>query len=75
MKILFWNTYRNKNINNYVLKLVEKYDVDILLLAEYKGNLEDLDSLLIYSNQKLERCNTVGCNRIEMWSNLIVSAK
>lgn len=40
MKILFWNTYRNKNINNYVLKLVEKYDVDILLLAEYKGNLE-----------------------------------
>ena len=71
MKILFWNTYRNKNINNYVLNLVEKYDVDILLLAEYKGNLEDLDSLLICSNQKLERCNTVGCNRIEMWSNLI----
>lgn len=45
MKILFWNTYRNENINSYVLDLVNKYEVDILLLAEYRSDIEKLDLL------------------------------
>lgn len=69
MKILFWNTYRNENINSYVLDLVNKYEVDILLLAEYRSDIKKLDLLLKNSNQALVRCNTIGCNRIEIWSN------
>ncbi len=69
MKILFWNTYRNININKYIVYLVDRYEVDVVLLAEYNGKIDELDDLLFNSNQQLIRYNTVGCNRIKFWCN------
>lgn len=69
MRLLFWNTHKNENINNYIVKLVEENEIDILILAEYKSNIERLDELLDESRKKLHRCNTTGSERIKIWSN------
>ena len=40
MKILFWNTNRNKDINKYIVDLVESYKVDVLVVAEYVADTD-----------------------------------
>lgn len=69
MRLLFWNTHKNKHINTYIARLVEENEIDILILAEYNSNIEDLDVLLDRSRKKLSRCNTIGSERIKIWSN------
>lgn len=71
MKILFWNTNKNPDINQYIESLVMDYDVDILVIAEYYSAEKELSELLKMSKQKLEQCNTLGCNRIKVWSNYV----
>lgn len=69
MKILFWNANRNKDINKYIVDLVESYKVDVLVVAEYVADTDELDTLLNQTSQKLQKCMTVGCTRINIWSN------
>lgn len=71
MKILFWNTNRNENINEYIISLVEDNDIDVLVLAEYGSNENELNNLLARTEQKLCICNTFGCDRIKVWSNYL----
>ncbi len=71
MKVLFWNTNRNNNINNYLLSLVKDNEVDILVLAEYCDDEKCLLELFRKNNIYLGLCNTYGCRRIEIWSNYI----
>ena len=66
MKILFWNTNRNTNINNYVASLVLDYDVDILVLAEYNADKEQLQMLMDEKHRKLIRANAEGSKRIDI---------
>lgn len=51
MKMLFWNTHRNSNINSFILELVEQNEIDILILSEYAGNLEELSKYLMQSKK------------------------
>ena len=69
MRLLFWNTHKKANINEYIVKLVEENQIDILIIAEYNSNIESLDNLLDESGKKLCRCNTIGSERIKIWSN------
>ena len=69
MKILFWNTHGNQNINNYVASLSVDYDVDILILEEYEDNKTDLGNIL--RERKLIARSTIGCDRIEIWSSYV----
>lgn len=39
MRYLFWNTNKEKGINNYIIALVEKYQPNIFALAEYDDYL------------------------------------
>lgn len=71
MKILFWNTNRNTNINNYVASLVLDYDVDILVLAEYNADKEQLQMLMDEKHRKLIRANAEGSKRIDIWTNYV----
>lgn len=68
MRILFWNTNRNK-INQYIADLVRDYNIDVLILAEYEDERDELESLLQSYNKPLVEYNTLGCNRISFWSN------
>ncbi len=69
MRILFWNTYGNSNINNYVQSLVVDYDADILILAEYKADKTELGNML-QTSRLIER-STIGCERIKIWSSYV----
>ena len=71
MRILFWNTHRNANINVYLLNLIQDYNIDILVTSEYTANEKELAILFANSQQNLIKCNTEGCNRINVWSNYI----
>lgn len=69
MKILFWNTNRNSKSNKYIVDLVESYKVDVLVIAEYMADIDELDNSLYRTPQQLKKCMTVGCKRINIWSN------
>ena len=43
MRMLFWNTHRNVNINSYILDLVNENEIDVLVLAEYKADTNELN--------------------------------
>lgn len=71
MRILFWNTKNNKNINSYVVNLVQDYNIDVLVMAEYNADKENLSTLFEEYHQNLVSCNTSGCERISIWSNYV----
>lgn len=71
MRILFWNTNRNEGINPYIASLVYDYKIDILVLAEYRANKNELRRMFEDNRQKLILLNTLGCDRIDVWSNYI----
>ena len=41
MRILFWNTHKNKDINPYIASLVLDNEIDILALSEYDANIDE----------------------------------
>lgn len=69
MKILFWNTNRNRNINQYIMYLVQEYTIDMLITAEYRADKNELCKLFREHHQYLVECNTHGCKRIDSWSS------
>lgn len=71
MKIMFWNTKKNSSINDYIVSLICEYDIDVFIMAEYAADAAELKSLLIGQCQNFEVCNTLGCNRLEIWSKYV----
>lgn len=68
MRILFWNTHRNTNINKYIVSLIRDYDIDMLAMAEYYADNGELKMLLEQNHQRFVPCYTEGCSRIDVWS-------
>ncbi len=67
MRILFWNTHKNKEINEYLIDLCREYCVGLLVLAEYDdSNDNNLQKELGYIKHI-----TNGCDRIWMYGNYI----
>lgn len=69
MRIMFWNTNRNEDINEYVVQLVRDYDIDLWIMAEYNADKTELEGLLKKYYLKHSACCTAGCDRISIWSN------
>ena len=42
MRFLFWNTHNNDSINNVLTEVIVENRVDVVVLAEYTANLNDL---------------------------------
>lgn len=59
MRILFWNTHKNKAINPYIASLVYDNNIDILALSEYDANIDELNRMFSDNNQRLVKC-TLG---------------
>lgn len=45
MKILFWNVHKNRNINRYIASIVGDNKIDILVMAEYNADENELYAL------------------------------
>lgn len=71
MRILFWNTNGNVNINIYIANLVRDNKIDILAVAEYNANKRELLNLLAQHDITFIENYTEGCSRIDLWSNFV----
>ena len=69
MKILFWNTHRNTRINKYISSLVHVNKIDILVLAEYEANSDDLYKMIRSRGDFLQEYASIGCERINVFGN------
>lgn len=64
MKVLFWNTQKNADINSTICELVAENNASIVVLAEYVANVNDLlSSLLLQYGIKMQRYGSC-CERI-----------
>ena len=64
MRIVFWNTNKNENINEYISDIIVEQEIDILVLAEYESDIEELKKMLALYNIVIEQAITIGCDRI-----------
>ena len=66
MKVLFWNTYKNANINSTICELASENSASIIVLAEYVANINDLLSdLYLQYGIKMQQYYSC-CERITM---------
>ncbi len=70
MKILFWNTYNNPNINPVICDIIKKKEIDFTALAEYAGKPPDLLSKLAADNISMSTYPTTGCKRISLFGTV-----
>ena len=60
MRIVFWNTNKNENINEYISDIIVEQEIDILVLAEYESDIEELKKMLALYNIVIEQAITIG---------------
>lgn len=65
MKLLFWNTYGQKN-NDCIIDIVEEESIDIVVLAEYKDDIDSLIEGLKQRNLIFDKYFSKGCERVVM---------
>lgn len=67
MNCLFWNT-NNKKINQYIANAVLDNKIDLLVLAEYKDDKNQLLSMLSDKGYNLYYVPQIGCTRIHIFT-------
>lgn len=50
LRVCFWNTNKNENINEYISDIIVEQEIDILALAEYESDIEELKKMLALYN-------------------------
>lgn len=61
MRVLFWNTH-NAKLNGLIGSAVETMDVDLLVLAEYKDNSDEL-----CQTTGMQKYLSIGCEKITLF--------
>lgn len=64
MKYLFWNTYKNDNINAILCDLIIENSISIIVLSEYSANVNELLKMLHIQGISMQQIPTIGCERI-----------
>lgn len=65
LKILFWNTYKNKGINGILNELIVENNVEIVVLAEYEADMEELIKCLKTNKITMQQYHSC-CERIKL---------
>lgn len=66
MKVLFWNTNKNKNINRILYDIIIENSIAFVALAEYADDISQLKYMLASSGLPMNEYVTIGCDRINM---------
>ena len=66
MRYLFWNTYRNEQINPILCDLIVENGISVVVLAEYSAEIKELIELLRSCGVSMQQIPTVGCDRIRI---------
>lgn len=69
MRILFWNTHQNKNINTVLSELIIENNASIIILAEYSAKIDDLITLLSSYGIIMRQYDSC-CERIKLLGSL-----
>lgn len=69
MRVLFWNTHKNNNINNILSDLILENQVSMVVLAEYTANIEGLISKLLSKGLPMKQYPSC-CGRIKLLGSL-----
>lgn len=69
MRIAFWNTNKNIDINEYIVDLIKDNDIDILVMAEYGDDKKNLLDKLNEQNISMVEYASFGCDRIVIFGN------
>lgn len=67
MNVLFWNVNKQP-VNDYLLELIEEYDLDLIGLAEYKDDHSDLIRKTFDGGLDFYSIPQIGCERIKVFS-------
>ena len=70
MRILFWNTYRNTDINKILCDLIDENSVDIVVLAEYQSDYDELMETLLNKGIMMKKYMTSGSDKIKMFGKI-----
>jgi exonuclease III len=60
LRVLFWNTHKNEDINPTICELIVENCASIVVLAEYTANIDDLINTLL-SHYGIEMCRYSSC--------------
>ena len=66
MKYLFWNTFKNENINSILCDLIVENGTSVVILAEYTADINGLIELLKFCGVHMKQFTTTGCERIKI---------
>lgn len=66
MKVLFWNTNKNPNINRVLCEIIAENNISLVVLAEYEGEICKLSKELAEIGINMQEYLTVGCDRIKI---------
>lgn len=64
MKIAFWNVYKNQKIDPFLKSFVFEYGIDVLILAEYDGNINSFCQDVNSFSSNFTTLNCLGCDKI-----------
>lgn len=68
MRVLFWNTHNNVEINPVLSDIILENDINLVLLAEYQADVNELISNLHQRGCHMKKC--LGCNRLTVLSDI-----
>ena len=75
MKILFWNTHKNIDINHIVAELIEENNINIIALAEYTANVDELIDLLSNRGIIMRKYDNPGGEKVIFLGNTYYHAE
>lgn len=67
---MFWNTHNNISINPILVSLIEENNINLVVLAEYKADVNDLLDRLHLIGIMMNKHLTTGCERITILSDI-----
>ena len=70
MRFLFWNTHNNSQVNQTLCDIIWNNKIDIVSLAEYNGNVDDLINCLKANDIYMSKYISVGCEKVITLGNI-----
>lgn len=66
MNISFWNTHRNKSINDFIALMIIENDIDIMIMAEYEDDIDSLINMLYVKEKYYNEVVPIACKKIKI---------
>lgn len=66
MNISFWNTHKNKSINEFLISMIIEKNIDMMILAEYEDDINHLINELYIKKKYYTEITPIACKKIKI---------